>query len=386
MKNNIFIIFLLVICMISCQNPKGNNQVENTSASIDSVVKKSFFGFFNDKEVSQYRLSNDKGTEITVINYGGIITSLKTKNRDGKSEDIVLGYDSLAHYVNSSPYFGAIVGRYGNRIANGKFTLDGKTYSLAQNNNGQHLHGGVKGFDKVYWDVHGEPVSDGAALKLTYASPDGEEGYPGKLTIEVIYHLTTSNELKIQYKATTDSPTIVNLTQHSYFNLSGDASQSILQHELTIPADKFIPVDEVLIPTGKLQDVSNTPFDFRSAIAIGSRIEENDQQLTVGGGYDHCWVLTDASKTLHPAAILYHPISGRLMEVFTTEPGIQFYSGNFLDGTLTGKNGIPYQHRAGLCLETQHFPDSPNQAHFPSVVLRPGETYETTTVYKFSIR
>lgn len=385
MKSLLFLIFPPVICMTSCQNPKGNDQTE-TSSTADSEVRKSFFGMFNGREVFSYTLFNDKGTEVTVINYGGIITSLKTKSREGKSEDIVLGYDSLSHYVRSSPYFGAIVGRYGNRIANGKFSLNGKFYSLAQNNNGQHLHGGVKGFDKVYWDIQAEPVSDGMALKLSYVSPDGEEGYPGKLETEVIYHLTSSNELKIRYKAISDSPTIVNLTQHSYFNLSGDATQTILQHTLTIPADKFVPVNEVLIPTGKLQSVSHTPFDFRNATPIGARIGENDEQLNVGKGYDHCWVLNDTSKKLHPAATLYDPGSGRLLEVFTTEPGIQFYSGNFLDATLIGKNGVTYRHRTGLCLETEHYPDSPNQPSFPAVILNPGELYETTTVYKFSTR
>jgi aldose 1-epimerase len=300
-----------------------------------------------------------------------------------------LGYDSLSSYLKSSPYFGSLIGRYGNRIAKGKFTLDGNTYTLVQNNEENHLHGGLKGFDKIFWNIEVLNDSTSASIKLTYESADGEEGYPGKLQAEVVYTLTDDNELKIDYKAVTDKKTIVNLTQHSYFNLSGNESPDIMSHELMMDADHFLPVDKTLIPTGVLKPVANTPFDFKTSTRIGARIDQQDEQLKFGGGYDHCWVLNNYDSTsdvVRKVASLYEPNSGRLMEVFTTEPGLQFYSGNFLDGTLTGKNGVRYMHRYGLCLETQHFPDSPNKPEFPSVVLNPGEEYRTSTVYRFSVK
>lgn len=337
------------------------------------------------QQVRIYTLKNKNGIEMQVINYGGIVTSLRTPDKNGALEDIALGYDSLGGYLKETPYFGALVGRYGNRIAKGEFKIDGKKYTIAKNNNGQHLHGGLKGFDKVFWNIEEVPSSEGAAIRLTYTSKDMEEGYPGTLTSEVLYTLTDNNEWKIDYKATTDKKTVVNLTQHSYFNLTGNAKRDILDHELTLKADKFVPVSKVLIPTGELQDVTNTPFDFRTGIAIGARITNKDKQLEVGGGYDHCWVLASGDSLKHAASV-YEPTTGRVLDVWTTEPGIQFYSGNFLDGSLTGKGGVVYKHRYGLALETEHFPDSPNQASFPSVVLSPGETYTTHTVYKFSTR
>jgi len=350
-----------------------------------SVTKAPFGKLPDGQEVSIYTLKNKNGIEMQVINYGGIVTSLKTPDKNGSLEDIVLGFDSLSSYLKGSPYFGAIVGRYGNRIGKGKFKLDGKEYTLAQNNNGQHLHGGLKGFDKVFWNIEEIPSTEGVALKLTYLSKDMEEGYPGNLNVEVLYTLTDDNQWKIEYKATTDKKTIVNLTQHAYFNLTGNVKRDILDHQLTLNADKLVPVDKVLIPTGELKDVTNTPFDFRTATAVGARINDKDQQLEVGGGYDHCWVLS-SPDSVKLAASVYEPTTGRVLEVYTTEPAIQFYCGNFLDGTLIGKGGVAYKHRFGLCLETEHYPDSPNKSNFPSVVLNPGETYITKTTYKFLTR
>jgi aldose 1-epimerase len=332
--------------------------------------------------VTEYTLTNKNGVTMSVINYGGIITRLSTPDKNGVFEDIVLGYDSLSGYLQATPYFGAIVGRYGNRIANGKFTLDGQTYSLAQNNNGQHLHGGLKGFDKVFWTI--EQAGPGK-LRLTYRSNDMEEGYPGNLNVEVTYELTGDNELKIAYTVTTDKKTVVNLTQHSYFNLTGNVKRDILDHEVTLYADKFVPVTKVLIPTGKLNDVGGTPFDFRKQTSVGLRTNDKHQQLEFAGGYDHCWVLSSPDLMKH-AATVYEPISGRVLDVHTTEPGVQFYCGNFLDGSITGKYGAVYKHRFGFCLETQHFPDSPNQKNFPTTELVPGEVYKTYTTFKFSAR
>jgi aldose 1-epimerase len=346
-------------------------------------IEKKLFGRMPDgQEIYEYTLTNASSIEVRVINYGGIITSLKTSDKNGVLEDIVLGHDSLSGYLKASPYFGAIIGRYGNRIANGKFVIDGTEYRVAQNNNGQHLHGGVKGFDKVFWDVD---QLDDKSLKLTYLSKDMEEGYPGNLNIEVIYTLTDNNELKVDYKATTDKKTIVNLTHHSYFNLTGNVKRDILDHEVTIYADHFIPVTPLLIPTGELKNVSETPFDFRKQTAIGSRINDKYTQLEVAGGYDHCWVLSSKDSIKH-AATVYEPVSGRVVNVYTTEPGMQLYCGNFLDGSITGKQDVVYKHRYGFCLETEHFPDSPNQKNFPSTALNPGEVYRTQTTYTFSAR
>lgn len=376
------------LLFVQCKSKTETTAMSDTTrVETKAKVSSAPFGKLADgTDVSLFTLTNANGMKMTVMNYGGIITSLTAPDKNGNFEDIVLGYDSLSGYLKASPYFGALIGRYGNRIGKGKFTLDGKQYQLPQNNNGNHLHGGPNGFDKRFWSIEEHPVSNGAALKLTYTSKDMEEGYPGTLNAQVIYHLTDNNELKIFYEATTDKPTVVNLTQHTYFNLSGDSKADILQHELFLSADQFVPVDNTLIPTGELKNVSETPFDFKTPTAIGSRIDKKDQQLEFGKGYDHCWVLNTQGDTSKVAATLYDPASGRVMSVKTSEPGIQFYSGNFLDGSITGKFNTVYKQRYGLCLETEHFPDSPNKKNFPPVVLRPGETYRTQTMYTFSTK
>ena len=356
----------------------------NLSASGQARVTKESFGKTSDgQNVDIYTLTNRRGAEIKITNYGGIITSLKVPDRNGKLGDIVLGFDNLDAYLKGSPYFGAIIGRYGNRIAKGRFTLDGHQYTLAVNNGENHLHGGIKGFDKVVWTARPLKVPNGAALRLTYLSKDGEEGYPGNLSVRVIYTLTNANELKIEYWATTDKDTVVNLTSHSYFNLGGQGNGDILNHQLLINARRFTPTDAGSIPTGELKSVKGTPFDFTSAFRVGDRINDDDQQLKFGKGYDHNFVLNGRMGTLRQAAVAYEATSGRSMEIWTTEPGIQFYSGNFLDGTLTGKDGRVYQQRYGFCLETQHFPDSPNHPSFPTTLLRRGQQYHTITIHKF---
>jgi len=334
--------------------------------------------------VQLFTLTNANGIEIKAISYGGIITSLKTPDREGTLGDIVLGFDDLQSYLDGSPYFGAIIGRYGNRIGGAAFQLDGVTYTLPANDGQNSLHGGDKGFDKVVWA--GEPFDnqDGVGVVFRYTSPDGEEGYPGTLEVAVTYTLTSSDELIVDYHATTDKATPVNLTQHSYFNLKDAGASEILGHELTLAADEYTPVDATLIPTGELAPVEGTPFDFRTPHTIGERIGAEDQQLEFGGGYDHNWVLNGTpADGMTLAARVYEPTTGRTLEILTTEPGIQFYSGNFLDGTLTGKGGVVYQYRTGFCLETQHFPDSPNKPQFPSTILRPGEGYTTRTIFRF---
>jgi aldose 1-epimerase len=332
--------------------------------------------------VESFTLRNAHGLEVRAITYGAIIVSLRVPDRAGRFDDVVLGHDDLAGYLARPAYFGAVVGRYGNRIAKGRFTLDGRTYTLATNNGPNHLHGGVKGFDKEVWK--GEPASNGTAVTFRYTSADGEEGYPGMLTARVIYTLSDHNELSFEYVATTDKPTPVNLTQHSYLNLAGAASgRDILGHELTLDADRYTPVDDTLIPTGTLAPVSGTPFDFRKPTAIGARIGQDDEQLRRGRGYDHNFVLDRAGQGLRHVGRLVDPRTGRTMDIQTTEPGVQFYSGNFLDGSITGKGGAVYKHRTGLCLETQHYPDSPNEPKFPSTILRPGAEYRSKTVLTF---
>jgi aldose 1-epimerase len=346
-------------------------------------VNKEPFGKLPDgRKVELYTLTNAKGLEARIMTYGGIVVSLKVPDKVGKLGDIVLGYDDLAGYVKNNPYFGALIGRYGNRIGKGTFTLDGKKYTLACNNGENHLHGGVKGFDKVLWTAKPLPSDDGPGLSLIYLSKDGEEGYPGNLAVTVVYRLTNRNELKIDYDASCDRDTVCNLTHHSYFNLAGEGD--ILGHKLMIKASRFTPVDKGLIPDGELKAVKGTPFDFTHATAIGARIGKKNEQLKFGNGYDHNWVLDRGDeKGMFLAARLSEPGSGRVMEISTTEPGLQFYSGNFLDGTITGKGGRVYKFRDGLCLETQHFPDSPNKPNFPTTTLKKGEHYSTKTVYKF---
>lgn len=364
-----------------------------SSSALPPGIERSAFGRLPDgREVDCYRITNDNGIEMRVINYGGIIVSLKTPDMTGRMDDIVLGFDSLDDYLSetyrqANPYFGALIGRYGNRIANGRFTLDGETYRLPTNDGPNTLHGGDVGFNQRLW--HAEPFSSsqGRGLVLTYTSPDGEQGFPGRLSTRVSYTLTHDNELAIDYRAETTRATPVNLTQHSYFNLQGEGSGSVLDHQLMINASAYTPVGETLIPTGEIADVSGTPFDFRQPTAIGARMGQKNTQLAYAKGYDHNFVLSkNPGQTDRPtlAAKVIEPHSGRVLEVATTEPGLQFYSGNFLDGSLVGKSGRPYTHRSGLALETQHFPNSPNQPNFPSTVLKPGETYHSQTVYRFS--
>ena len=333
--------------------------------------------------VDIYTLRNAHGVEVKAITYGGIIQSVRVPDRKGAFDDVVLGFETLEGYLAEHPYFGAIVGRYGNRIGKAQFSLDGQTYKLAANDGPNHLHGGVKGFDKVLWKAEETRSAAGPGVTFTRVSPDGEEGYPGSLKVSVTYTLTDRNELIVEYLATTDKRTPVNLTQHSYFNLAGQASGDILGHELTLNADRYTPVDSRLIPTGELAPVDGTPFDFRKPAAIGARINGNHPQLEVGRGYDHNWVLSRKGDGLQLAARVVEPKTGRTLEVSTTEPGIQFYAGNFLDGKLTGKGGAVYRHRTGFCLETQHFPDSPNKPQFPSTILEPGAEYRSRTVFRF---
>ena len=336
-------------------------------------------------EVSLYTMKNANGMEISVMDYGAILTSVKVPDAKGQVADVSLGFDSLEGYLGAHPYMGASVGRYANRIAKGRFALNGKTYTLAINNGPNALHGGLVGFDKKMWTASTITADSGPAVSLTYLSKDGEEGYPGNLTATVTFALTNDNEIRISYKATTDADTVLNLTNHSYFNLAGAGKGTILDHIVTINADRFTPVDGGLIPTGELKSVDETPFDFRKPTAIGSRIDQtSDDQIKLGGGYDHNFVLNGEAGTIRFAARAKEPVSGRVMEVFTDQPGMQFYTGNFLDGSVTGKGGVKYEKRFGFCMETQHFPDSPNKPDFPTVVLKPGETYSTNTVFKFS--
>ena len=338
------------------------------------------------EQVYLFTLSNKKGMEAAVTTYGGAVVSLKVADRKGEFADVVQGYKDVDGYVTDKGYFGALIGRYGNRIAHGEFKLDGKTYNIPKNDGANSLHGGAKGFNKKVWTAKDVSGAAGQALELTYLSKDGEEGFPGNLSVTVVYTLTENNELKIDYSATTDKDTVLNLTNHSYFNLAGAGSGDILSHELMVPASRYTPVDSGLIPTGELAPVRGTPFDFTKLTVIGSRINDDNEQLKLGKGYDHNFVLDGAMGTMHKAAEVYEPKSGRVMDVTTLEPGVQFYTGNFLDGTVTGKDGKVYNHRYALCLETQHFPDSPNHPNFPTTELKPGHRYHTTTVYKFSVK
>ena len=350
------------------------------------ITKKPFGKTAEGKAVDIYTLKNSSGAETTIMTYGGTVVSLKVPDKKGSLGDVVLGFDSVADYEKSTSYIGALIGRYGNRIGKGRFTLNGKEYELAVNNSPNHLHGGVKGYDKVVWTANPSTDTNGANVELTYLSRDGEEGYPGNLSIKVIYSLTEKNELKIVYSAMTDKDTVVNLTHHSYFNLSGAGSGDILNHQLTLNADRFTPTDAGSIPNGELRSVKGTPFDFTKSTAIGARINQDDEQLKFGQGYDHNWVLNRTGKGLSLAATVYEATSGRTVQVLTTEPGLQFYSGNFLDGSVKGKDGKDYPRRSAFCLESQHYPDSPNRPKFPSTTLKKGQKYSTTTVYKFGVR
>jgi aldose 1-epimerase len=355
-----------------------------------SVTQAPFGTTPDSQAVEIYTLTNPHGIQVRAMTYGGIIVSLKTPDRAGELGDIVLGYDDLAHYVANSPYFGAIIGRYANRIAKGRFTLDGKTYQLPVNDGPNSLHGGTKGFDKRVWDAHSVQTDSTVGVVFHRVSPDGEEGYPGNLDVTVTYTLKDDDELVIDYRATTDEDTPVNLTQHSYFNLDGAGNGDVLAQELMVNADSYTPIDSTFIPTGQIAPVAGTPFDFRTLTAIGARINDDNQQLKWAGGYDHNWVLNRPDSL--PADALVHavhaldPKSGRTLDVYTTEPGIQIYTGNFLDGTITGKDGKVYVHRGAFTVETQHYPDSPNEPSFPSTILHPGQTYQSRTVWKFGVQ
>ena len=379
-SNKLLFAVLIALALISCESSPKNSELKSDTVdnqNEDSRTGQSY-GTVDGQEVKQYTLSNASGTVVKITNYGGYVTNIIVPDKAGVKEDVVLGFDSLAGYLEKgNPFMGCIVGRYANRIAKGRFTLDGKTYELAKNNNGNSLHGGLKGFDKAIW----APQQQGdSSLVLRYTSKDGEEGYPGTLQVQVVYTLTPANELKIDYTAETDKATVLNLTNHSYFNLSAGRDSTILGHKLMLDADRYTAVDATLIPTGELPAVKGTAMDFTKPTTIGTDIAK------VAGGYDHNWVLNKKGDRLSLAGTLYHEASGRFMEVFTTQPGVQFYTGNFLNGSLTGKGGRKHIQHAGLCLETQHFPDSPNQPSFPTTVLRPGEKYHEITIYKFSVR
>ncbi len=365
-RNLLPLVILATIVTMNCSSNKAAREFGKTPSG---------------ETVELYTLKNAKGVAADISTYGGVIVSLKVPDRTGALGDVVLGFDDFQGYLLPPPYFGALIGRYGNRIAHAQFTLDGVVYKLAKNNGDNSLHGGNRGFDKVLWKA--KPV-DGQTLELTYLSKDGEEGYPGNLSVTVVYTLTDNNELKIDYRATTDKDTVLNLTNHSYFNLAGEGQGDILSHQLTLNADRYTPVDKGLIPTGELRSVEGTPFDFRQPHAIGDRIASNDEQIVLGGGYDHNFVLNRTGDGLSLAAKVTEAKSGRVMEVLTDQPAIQFYTGNFLDGTIHGKGGKIYGRRSALCLETQHYPDSPNHPDFPTAELKPGEQYHTTTVYRFS--
>ena len=356
------------------------------STNAQKISKESFGKTADGESVDLFTLTNRNGMEARITNYGGIVTTLTAPDRNNKYADVVLGFNDLDSYLKGHPYFGALVGRYGNRIAKGRFTLNGVEYKLAVNNGENHLHGGIKGFDKVVWTARSMRTKLGPALSLTYVSKDMEEGYPGNLTVKVVYTLTNNNELRIDYSASTDKDTVTNLTHHSYFNLAGEGNGDILNHQLLLKANRFTPTDAGSIPTGELRNVQGTPFDFLKSTSIGARINQDEEQLKFGGGYDHNWVVNGRAGTLRQAASVYESTSGRVMDVWTTEPGIQFYTGNFLDGTLTGKSGKAYARRNGFCLETQHYPDSPNKPKFPTTTLRKGATYRSTTIYRFSAR
>jgi aldose 1-epimerase len=381
MKFRIAAIALLAVIILSTAGHWANKVEANP------MTKKQLFGKTADgTEVYLYTLTNKNGMEAGIMNFGGTLVSLKVPDRNSKLADIVLGYDTLAEYVSGGSYFGATVGRYGNRIAHAKFTLDGVEHILAKNDGDNSLHGGTVGFNKVAWTAKEIPTKDGSALQLNYLSKDGEEGYPGNLFVQVVYTLTDNNELQIDYSASTDKDTVLNLTHHSYFNLKGQGDGDILDHRLTLNAGRFTPVDSGLIPTGELRSVKGTSFDFTAPVAIGARINNDDEQLKLGKGYDHNWVLNrKAGDAISLAARVEETTTGRVMEVWTTEPGIQFYTGNFLDGK-PGKGGKPYNFRYALCLETQHFPDSPNHPAFPTTELKPGQHFHSKTIYKFSAK
>ena len=376
----VFSAFVFIIFLASAIVAHGRS-----SKAAHGAVEEQPFGTTKEgKKITLYTLTNSQHMEIRAMNYGAIIVSLRVPDRKGRVADIVLGHDTLEGYFDNSPHLGGLVGRYANRIANGSFTLDGVKYSLPKNNGPNTLHGGIKGFDQAVWQ--GTPLKGKTGVTFSYLSKDGEEGFPGNLKVKVSYSLTEANELVIHYEATTDKPTVLNLSQHSYFNLAGEGTGDILNHEVMISADRFTPVDSTMIPTGELRPVKGTPLDFTTQTKVGTRIDDNYEQLVLGKGYDHNFVINRKAEGLVSAARAYEPTSGRVMEISTDQPGVQFYTGNFLDGTVTGKQGHVYKQRYGLCFETQHFPDSPNHPEFPSVVLRPGQTFHSRTILKFSAK
>ena len=377
-------LFVVIGCvLVGCQS--GGEETPVDTMKMNPVHIEPFGTMPDGRDANIYTLTNHTGMEVRITNYGGIITSIQVPDREGNMGEVTLGYDSLDTYLAGSPYFGCITGRFANRIAKGQFTLEGETYSLVTNNGPNHLHGGTEGFDKKLWEAESFSDEGASGVVMRYTSPDGEEGYPGNLSVKVTYTLTADNGLQIDYEATTDKATVLNLTNHAYFNLKDGGASSAMDHELRIMADRYIPTDETNIPLGPLASVEGTPFDFRAATPIGARIEEENEQLTFGFGYDHTYVFTEGGDALRLGAEVYEPTTGRVMEVLTTEPGVQLYTGNHLDGSFEGR-GIAYQRRSAFCLETQHFPDAPNQADYPSAVLNPGETYSSTTVYRFSTR
>jgi len=382
MKEILSFIAATAVALVAYQSSVNAGQ----SSGKKSGVEKALFGKMPDgTEVYCYTLKNANGMTVKIINYGATITSIMVPDKDGKFADVALGYDSLSGYENGNMFIGATIGRYANRIGKAKFTLDGKTYEVSANEGKNMLHGGKIGYNKVLWNAGPMETSKGPAVKMTYVSKDGEEGFPGTLTATVTFALTKDNAIRIDYTAKTDKTTVVNLTNHSYFNLSGDPTKSILNEEVMIKADKFTPVDSTLIPTGKFESVANTPFDFRKLTPIGTKINETNDQLKYGLGYDLNWVLKGYDKKVREVAEVYDPSSGRVLEVLTDQPGIQFYSGNHIDGTQVGKGGVVYKFRTALCLEAQDYPDSPNHPNFPSAVLKPGKTYKQTTIYKFTV-
>ena len=382
-----FVVFLMLF-NTNCKEKETNKKNEESNMKKNQIqVAKRDFGITADgQKVTSFQLKNTNGIDVNIITYGGIITSIKTPDSKSVLANVVLGFDNLEQYEQPHPYFGALVGRYGNRIGKGKFILNGTEYTLAQNNGENNLHGGVKGFDKVVWRVEEFSEGDKGVLKLSYLSKDMEEGFPGNLMTYVTYTLNPDNSLDVLYEATTDKTTVINLTQHAYFNLSGDFSNTILDHMVEIDADSFVPVDANLIPKGELQSVEGTPFDFRVSKLVGKEIDADNQQIKLGGGYDHCWALNNQENGYRAIAKVVHLNTGRILEVSTTEPGVQLYTGNFLDGTLPAPNGGTYIKHSGLCLETQHYPDSPNISQFPSTTLLPGEKYSSKTSFKFSAK
>jgi len=382
------VFWLVVVLAVSLMLNACNKIANEPEKKVVTSVKQQPFGKTpNGRQVDRYILTNAKGMQVGIMNYGAAVISIVVPDRNGKFADIVVGYDKFDDYLKANnPYFGGIVGRFGNRIARGKFTLDGVEYTLVTNNNVNHLHGGKVGFDRVVWDAQPFEKGDLVGVKLNYLSKDGEEGYPGNLNVTVIYTLTNNNELKIDYSAVTDKATPINLTQHGYWNLAGAGNGDILSHMMMINADRFTPTDETSIPTGELRPVKGTPMDFIKPTAIGARINEVDDQLKYGKGYDHNWVLNKIDNSMALACRVYETTTGRMMEIYTTEPGLQFYSGNFLDGTIIGKSGKVYNFRNAIVLETQRFPDSPNHPNFPSTILRPGEKYDTHTMFRFSAK